>query len=137
MALQTNGLIIPRGMVLPVKLYRINGDGLGGKASVTEKLEKHPVEFKNKKFYEGFSEVDSDGKMISVIYTIGQPITVQRMKDGELTSQVIYSQGRCEYIFHLKEQFLECRGASWVAKKGLAPLRDLSLIHISEPTRPY
>jgi hypothetical protein len=125
MALQTNGLIIPRGMVLPLRLYHINGGSLGAASTIVRKLKDHPVEFKERKFYEGFSDVDTDGSMISVYYTIGQPITVQRMKDGEMETQVVYSQGRCEFIIHTKEKYLECRGTSWVAKKGLLPLMDI------------
>ena len=63
--------------------------------------------------------------MISVYYTIGQPVTVQRMKDNELTTEVVYSQGKCEYIIHVREKYLECRGTSWVAKKGLGPLQEI------------
>ncbi|MFW9924260.1 MAG: hypothetical protein ACFFDW_13325 [Candidatus Thorarchaeota archaeon] len=125
MALQTNGLIIPRGMVLPLRLYHINGGSVGSASKITEKLAQHPVEFKERRFYEGFSDIDTNGNMISVYYTIGQPITVQRIKDGELTTEVVFSQGRCEYIFHVKEKYLECRGTSWVAKRGLAPLMEL------------
>jgi hypothetical protein len=125
MALQTNGLIIPRGMMLPLRLYQINGGSLGSASTIVNKLKDHPVEFIDRRYYEGFSDVDSNGKMISVYYTIGQPVTVQRMKDGELTTEVVYSQGRCEYIFHVREKFLECRGTSWVAKKGLGPLGNI------------
>ncbi|MBD3192381.1 MAG: hypothetical protein GF308_17210 [Candidatus Heimdallarchaeota archaeon] len=125
MALQTNGLIIPKGLMLPVRLYHINGDRVGSKNSIMEKLAEYPVEFKQRKYYEGFSEIDSDGKMISAIYTIGQPVNVQRLKDQELTRQVVYSHGQCEYIFHIKGKFLECRGASWVVKKGLNILSQL------------
>ena len=109
MALQTNGLIIPRGMVLPLRLYHVNGGSLGAASTIVRKLKEHPIEFKERKFYEGFSDVDTDGSMISVYYTVGQPITVQRMKDGEMETQAIYSQGRCEYIIHIKEKYLECR----------------------------
>ena len=80
MALITNGLIIPRGMVLPLRLYHINGGSLGAASTIVNKLKQHPVEFKERKYYEGFSDVDSNGRMISVYYTIGQPITVQRMQ---------------------------------------------------------
>ncbi|MCF2143485.1 MAG: hypothetical protein K9W42_07270 [Candidatus Heimdallarchaeota archaeon] len=125
MALQTNGLIIPRGMVLPLKLFQINGGSLGSASTIVNKLKEHPVEFKERKYYEGFSDVDSNGNMISVYYTIGQPITVHRMKDGEMTPQVVYSQGKCEYIIHVREKFLECRGTSWVVKKGLTPLMEI------------
>ncbi|MBN1327950.1 MAG: hypothetical protein JXA54_00630 [Candidatus Heimdallarchaeota archaeon] len=124
MALQTNGLIIPRGMVLPLRLFHINGGTLGSSPSIVNKLKEMPIEFKDRKYYEGFSDVDTDGNMISVYYTIGQPITVQRMQDGEMSPQVVYSQGRCEYIIHIKEKYLECRGTSWVAKKGLIPLMN-------------
>ncbi len=125
MALQTNGLIIPRGMVLPLRLYHINGGAIGAASTIVKKLKEYPVEFKERKFYEGFSEVDTDGSMISVYYTIGQPITVQQMKDGEMQTHVVYSQGRCEYIIHTREKYLECRGTSWVAKKGLVPLMSI------------
>lgn len=125
MALQTNGLIIPRGMVLPLRLYHVNGGSLGAASTIVRKLKEHPVEFKERKFYEGFSDVDTDGSMISVYYTVGQPINVQRMKDGEMETQAIYSQGRCEYIIHTKEKYLECRGTSWVSKKGLLPLMSI------------
>lgn len=125
MALQTNGLIIPRGMVLPLRLYHVNGGSLGSAQTIVRKLKEHPVEFKDRKYYEGFSDVDTDSSMISVYYTIGQPVTVQRMKDDQLTTEVVYSQGRCEYIIHTKEKYLECRGTSWVSKKGLAPLMEL------------
>ena len=124
MALQTNGLIIPRGMVLPLRLFHINGGTLGSTPSIVNKLKGMPIEFKDRKYYEGFSEVDTDGNMISVYYTIGQPINVQRMQDGEMSSQVVYSQGRCEYIIHVKEKYLESRGTSWVSKKGLIPLMN-------------
>jgi len=124
MALQTNGLIIPRGMVLPLRLFHINGGTLGSTPSVVNKLKEMPVEFKNRKYYEGFSDVDTDGKMISVYYTVGQPVTVQVMKDGEMSTQVVYSQGRCEYILHVKDNYLECRGTGWVTKKGLIPLMN-------------
>jgi len=137
MALQTNGLIIPRGMVLPLRLYHINGGAIGAASTIVRKLKEHPVEFKERKFYEGFSDVDTDGSMISVYYTIGQPITVQQMKDGEMQTQVVYSQGRCEYIIHTREKYLECRGTSWVAKKGLVPLMgilgvEFDGVHLSE-----
>ncbi|NHJ84007.1 MAG: hypothetical protein FK734_01010 [Asgard group archaeon] len=125
MALQTDGLIIPRGMVLPLSLYHINGGSLGSAKTLVDKLNEHPIEFKDRKYYEGFDDADTDGSMISVYYTIGQPITVQRMQGDELTTQVVYSQGRCEYIIHVKDKFLECRGTSWVAKKGLAPLMNI------------
>ncbi|NHJ03706.1 MAG: hypothetical protein EAX90_02705 [Candidatus Heimdallarchaeota archaeon] len=125
MALQTNGLIIPRGMVLPLRLYHINGGSIGSASTIVNKLKEHKVEFKDRRFYEGFSDVDSNGNMISVYYTIGQPITVQRMKDNELTTEVVFSQGRCEYIIHVKEKYLECRGTSWVAKKGIVPLMNI------------
>jgi len=126
MTLQTNGLIIPRGMVLPLRLYHINGGStFGSTTSVVNKLKEHPIQFFEQKYYEGFTDVDSDGSMISVYYTIGQPIVVQRMKDGEMSTQVVYSQGRCEYIFHTKEKYLECRGTSWVAKKGLITLMNI------------
>jgi len=125
MALQTNGLIIPRGMVLPLRLYHINGGSLGAASTIVRKLKEQPIEFKERKFYEGFSDVDTDGSMISVYYTVGQPITVQRMKDGEMETQAVYSQGRCEYIIHTKEKYLECRGTSWVTKKGLLPLMNI------------
>ncbi len=125
MALQVNGLIIPRGMVLPLRLYHVNGGTLGSAQTIVKKLKEHPVEFKNRKFYEGFSDVDTDSNMISVYYTIGQPITVQRMKDDQITNEVVYSQGKCEYIIHTKQKYLECRGTSWVSKKGLVPLMEL------------
>ncbi len=125
MALQTNGLIIPRGMVLPLRLYHINEGSLGAASTIVNKLKQYPVEFKKRKYYEGFSDVDSNGRMISVHYTMGQEITVQRMKDDKLKTQAVYSQGQCEYIIHVKEKYLECRGTSWVAKKGLGPLMNI------------
>ncbi len=125
MALQTNGLIIPRGLVLPLRLYHVNGGSLGSAQTIVRKLKERPVVFKDRKYYEGFSDVDTDSNMISVYYTIGQPVTVQRMKDDQLTTEVVYSQGKCEYIIHTKQKFLECRGTSWVTKKGLAPLMEL------------
>ena len=125
MALQTNGLIIPRGMVLPLRLYQINGGSMGSANTIVNKLKDVPIEFKERNYYEGFDDVDSNGSMISVMYTIGQPINVQRMKDGELVTQKVYSQGRCEYIIHVKEKYLECRGTSWVAKKGIGSLMNI------------
>ena len=124
MALQTNGLIIPKGDYLLLRLYHIEG-GFGSTAAIVNKLKDNPVEFQNRKFYEGFDDVDTDGNMISVYYTVGQPITVQRMKGEELTPEIIYSQGRCEYIIHVKEKFLEYRGTSWVAKRGLIRLQEI------------
>lgn len=125
MALQTNGLIIPRGMVLPLRLYHINGGSIGSASTIVNKLKEHRVEFRDRKFYEGFSDVDTNGSIISVYYTIGQAINVQRMKDNELTNEVVYSQGRCEYLIHVKEKYLECRGTSWVARKGIVPLMNI------------
>jgi len=125
MGIQTNGLIIPRGMVLPLSLYHVNNGTLGSAQTIVKKLKEHPVEFKDRKFYEGFSEVEVHGNMVSVDYTIGQPISVQRIKNDELTTEVVYSQGTCKYVFHIKEKYLECRGTSWVAKKGLAPLMEV------------
>ncbi|MEA2071677.1 MAG: hypothetical protein U9O98_10370 [Asgard group archaeon] len=128
MALQTQGLIIPRGLVLPLRLYNINGGDLENVSTIIEKLQEHEIEFKENRYYEGFSEVETDGNMISALYTIGQPITVQRLKEEQLSTERIYSQGRCEYIFHVKEKYLECRGPSWVIKKGLAPLSTILAI---------
>ncbi len=125
MALQVNGLIIPQGMVLPLRLYHVNGGSLGNAETIVRKLKEHPVEFKNRRFYEGFSDIDTDSNMISVYYTVGQQVTVQRMKNDQLIAEVVYSQGKCEYIIHIRERYLECRGKSWVAKKGLAPLMEL------------
>jgi hypothetical protein len=125
MALQTNGLIQTRGMVLSLRLYHINGGRLGSNTKIVNELKNHEVKHKENKFYEGFSEVESNGKMISALYNIGQPINVKRLKDGQIITETVYSQGQCEYIFHLKENYLECRGASWVAKKGLNPLMDI------------
>ncbi len=125
MALQVNGLIIPQGMVLPLRLYHVNGGSLGNAETIVRKLKQHPVEFKDRRFYEGFSDIDTDSNMISVYYTVGQQVTVQRMKNDQLIAEVVYSQGKCEYIIHIRERYLECRGKSWVAKKGLAPLMEL------------
>ncbi len=125
MALQTNGLIIPRNMYLRLSIFNINGGSLESTASIVNKLKEMPVEFKERKYYEGFSDVDTDGNMISVYYTIGQPVNVQVMKDGAMKPQVIYSQGQCEYIIHVKEKYLECRGTSWVARRGLLPLTNM------------
>ncbi|HUU79233.1 MAG TPA: hypothetical protein VMX55_12885 [candidate division Zixibacteria bacterium] len=125
MALQTNGLIIPRGEYLHLKLYHINGGSLDSASTIVNKLKEHTVEFKDRKFYEGFSDVDTNGNMISVYYTIGQPITVQRMKDNDLRSEVVYSQGKCEYIIHIREKYLECRGTSWVASRGIMQLMNI------------
>ncbi|MHA1463257.1 MAG: hypothetical protein ACTSQ0_09340 [Candidatus Heimdallarchaeota archaeon] len=125
MALQVNGLIIPQGMVLPLRLYHVNGGSLGNAETIVRKLKQHPVEFKDRRFYEGFSDIDTDSNMISVYYTVGQQVTVQRMKNDQLIAEIVYSQGKCEYIIHIRERYLECRGKSWVAKKGLAPLMEL------------
>ena len=128
MAQITNGLIPTPGLVLSLRLYHINGGSLGSVSSVVDKLEKQPVEFnREKKSYEGFSEIDTKGSLISVDYTVGQPIRVQRLRDGERApqSEVVYSQGRCEYRIHIRDKYLECRGTSWVAKKGLARLMEL------------
>ncbi|MHA1154996.1 MAG: hypothetical protein ACTSQK_02720 [Candidatus Heimdallarchaeota archaeon] len=125
MALQVNGLIIPQGMVLPLRLYHVNGGSLGNAETIVRKLKQHPVEFKDRRFYEGFSDIDTDSNMISVYYTVGQQVKVQRMKNDQLIAEVVYSQGKCEYIIHIRERYLECRGKSWVAKKGLAPLMEL------------
>lgn len=125
MALQVNGLIIPQGMVLPLRLYHVNGGSLGNAETIVRKLKQHPVEFKDRRFYEGFSDIDTDSNMISVYYTVGQQVTVQRMKNDQLIAEVVYAQGKCEYIIHIRERYLECRGKSWVAKKGLAPLMEL------------
>jgi hypothetical protein len=133
MALQTNGLIIPNGLVLPLQLFHINGGKLGRSETIVEHLKQHPVEFKKNKYYEGFSEVDSNGKMISVIYTIGQPIAVKRLKGDELSREVVYSQGRCEFIFHPKQKFVECRGPSWASKKGLGVLQNILNVEFETP----
>lgn len=124
MAIQINGLIIPRGMALSLRLYHINGRPLGNTTSIINKLKDYPVELKERRFYEGFSDIESNGNIITASYTIGQPIRIQRLKDGELTTETLFSQGNCIYVIHPKEKYLECRGTTWVVKKGLPQLME-------------
>jgi hypothetical protein len=124
MAIQINGLIIPRGMALSLRLYHINGKSMGSTASIVNDLKKYPVDMKEGRFYEGFSDIETNGNVIQVSYTIGQPIRIQRLKDGELTTETLFSQGNCIYVIHPKENYLECRGTAWVVKKGLTQLED-------------
>jgi hypothetical protein len=125
MAIQINGLIIPRGMALSLRLYHINGRSMGSTANIVNKLKDYPVDLKEGRFYEGFSDIETNGNVIQVAYTIGQPIRIQRLKDGELTTETLFSQGNCIYVLHPKEKYLECRGTTWVVKKGLPQLMDI------------
>ncbi|NHJ40715.1 MAG: hypothetical protein FK731_11845 [Asgard group archaeon] len=124
MAIQINGLIIPRGMALSLRLYHINGRALSNTTNIINKLKEYPVELKERRFYEGFSDIELNGNIITVAYTIGQPIRIQRLKDGELTTETLFSQGNCIYVIHPKEKYLECRGTTWVVKKGLPQLME-------------
>lgn len=122
---QSGELINPSGMMLPLRLYKINGGPLGSAESIEYRLKNYPVEFKNRRYYEGFSDVELDNGIIRFQFTTGQEISVQTMRDMRFRQENVYSQGKCEYLFHLDKKFLECRGTSWVAKKGITLLQDL------------
>ncbi|MHA1125164.1 MAG: hypothetical protein ACTSO7_09680 [Candidatus Heimdallarchaeota archaeon] len=126
MATETNGYVSHTGMVLPLRLYQINGGTVGSVNTVLNKIKSAPVEFKERKYYEGFDEWQiHGGDTVSVDYTVGQSIKVQRMKDNNIVSEQVYSQGKCKFNIHTRDKYLECRGTSWVVKKGLSLLMNV------------
>jgi hypothetical protein len=120
-----NGAVVPAGPALSVRVYVINGRRLGSAKNIVQKLNEHELYFKNvEKYYEGFFKPSINGDLVEVEYYTGQLINVYSKNNGDLRSEPIYSQGKCEYIIHPTDGYLECRHTTWVAKKGLRLLEE-------------
>ncbi|NHJ46663.1 MAG: hypothetical protein FK733_02635 [Asgard group archaeon] len=115
-----NGAIVPAGPALSLRVYFINGGRLDSAQKIVEKLKEFELEYlKADNYYEGFFKPTINGNLVEVEYYTGQLINIYTKNNGDLNPEPIYSQGKCEYIIHPKEKFLECRHTTWAAKKGL------------------